>query len=963
MTSVTSTDARPTATVAGSPRPASTDDASYDPVTVVRTYVHDSDPMIRSNAASAMAAISEDYPHAAATLVDMWFNERDRDVKEHIEHEMLTLRGGALETLDSTLHVYAKDPARHRAALICRARLRVHGVGAGKTESVEALIAALLDPAPPAGAARMFGTLAALSGEERDAAAKVIVDKLRGSDRAMAQSAYALLGRLRAAGSRLARPGYVGEIARRSREPVPFYSVRAIRRVVSRLLRVTAMATAPEMSESRAVGFHTFWLIVGWSTAAALLVGMYLWATLTPEPPPGFYAVLLLAVPTTALVLATTATRRMTPIDLHYDRVMAALAQAGQAAAWVLGPVVFGLVLLVVTFGFVNRVSEWVFSFLAALSVSLFVFVIRIGTVLGYINSNARQRLERARTLIPARVAATLSPMFRKRMMFLHQTLAGASAGFLLSTMLLLAARVVRTPRIDDLGRLVEGMWLFVMPTAAAIAAAFAAVDGWGHELDPSVTTNRRSVKRDPSRPPPPTNFGDTAYVLNPRVMWRRRSAFAVIVAPLLLALVVLVWAVRGRGGEIDIAPPGAAVPLAQWFTQLPASRDFRVAFPQRVQAEVPPRSTDLATERPAVATSQLRLIEWSTAVRTADGAPDCGMRSNRREIQQLAYPGRVDEFLGWGCYAVEVSSPIDFRLSRFASVAAVLDTRIMQASTRRSDARPFAHELRVTLNADSTQVDAGEDAILVADRSRRWLLSELPARQSIILTETTGLLLTTSPGAVPRETGPVSSRPTTNEAQLPGVPTADVPLVVEIWNGGPEPLVRGTSLLRAVLPAGKYDVRVVPDEPVAQLAHVVALNIWAATPPAITAPLKAESPLLTPPATVRGTDNLKGHWPIPDASPADFEFVAERLVHLFAYVPPVQIWTPHGRQSDTIHYSMELLKLENEPRSLVANTTQISATLESGRYRLRVTRPHVSQVLIYTTRPVLEIETTSSGR
>ena len=59
------------------------------------------------------------------------------------------------------------------------------------------------------------------------------------------------------------------------------------------------------------------------------------------------------------------------------------------------------------------------------------------------------------------------------------QTLVGASCGVLTSAALLWLARNghPRTHNIDEVSRLIEGMWLFLTPTSAAIAAAFSSVD------------------------------------------------------------------------------------------------------------------------------------------------------------------------------------------------------------------------------------------------------------------------------------------------------------------------------------------------------------------------------------------------------------------------------------------------------------------------------------------------------
>ena len=136
---------RPAADSTSIVRTPSTQSGSRDPIAVIRPYIVDLDPKVRANAAAALAVVSTDFPAAAGALVDMWIAEKDASIVEQIERDLTMVSADAREAVYARLSALEHDglPERRDAARYCRGRLRLRGIGEGKPESLDALIARL----------------------------------------------------------------------------------------------------------------------------------------------------------------------------------------------------------------------------------------------------------------------------------------------------------------------------------------------------------------------------------------------------------------------------------------------------------------------------------------------------------------------------------------------------------------------------------------------------------------------------------------------------------------------------------------------------------------------------------------------------------------------------------------------------------------------------------------------------
>ncbi len=536
----------------------------------------------------------------------MWIAEKDASIVDQIERDLATLDGAARAAVDGRLTTFEHDSLAERrdAARYCRGRLRLRGIGEGNPESLDALIALTAENAHrPEDMERALAALAQLKGDEMFRAAGALRARLHSQHEWTRDQTYALLGRLRATGSPL---GYYRTIQAGVSPQAPpgaggFHAlVRDVRR---RLSTAGSLARDAAAREARRFSAGFLWTVTAWAAAGASLISIHLAATLEAQPAATFYTVYVVAVLVSSVALAASAVRRLSPIWLHYDRGAAAVQQAFAAAAWVLGPALIGVGILLASISFSNRLTNWIVALVAApLSISVFVAIIRLGTILGFGLVGGERQLP---DVTPFRRL-----WYSRRVRGVLETLVGASCGVLTTAVLLwLARRLHPHADIDEVSRLIEGMWLFLTPTSAAIASAFSLVDHFPitrAAADPRQAARASDANRATAMRNPAELYRSFRTTITPR----RVLAVALLV-PLGMALALVIDDVRTWKPRIDMAPPGQTVTALQSITDLPTRRDFRVAFPQRVVATIPEQLVESpsAGSRPDLS---LTLIEWT---------------------------------------------------------------------------------------------------------------------------------------------------------------------------------------------------------------------------------------------------------------------------------------------------------------------------------------------------------------
>ena len=926
---------------------------SRDPIAVIRPYMVDLDPKVRANAASALAVVSTDYPAAAGALVDMWIAEKDASIVDQIERDLAALDGAARAAVDGRLTTFEHDSLveRRDAARYCRGRLRLRGIGEGNPESLDALIALTAENAHrPEDMERALAALAQLKGDEMFRAAGALRARLQSQHEWTRDQTYALLGRLRSTGSPL---GYYRTIQAGVSPQAPpgaggFHAlVRDVRR---RLSTAGSLARDAAAREARRFSAGFLWTVTAWAAAGASLISIHLAATLEAQPAATFYTVFVVAVLVSSVALAASAVRRLSPIWLHYDRAAAAVQQAFAAAAWVLGPALVGVGILLASISFSNRLTNWIVALVAApLSISAFVAIIRLGTILGFgLVGGERQQ--------PG-VTAFRRLWYSRRVRGVLETLVGASCGVLTAAALLwLARRLHPHADIDEVSRLIEGMWLFLTPTSAAIASAFSLVDHFPitRAADPRQAARASDANRAAAVRNPAELYRSVRTTITPR----RVLALALLV-PLGLALALVIDDVRTWKPRIDMAPPGQTATALQSITDLPTRRDFSVAFPQRVVATIP----EQLVESPSSGSKpdlSLTLIEWTPSGTGVGGRePDCTRRTNRRVVGEEDRP-TIDRYLGWGCYSLEAGSPDRTSgIGRFSSVGLVLDVRALQAAGRSlgTDApdrerREGQYTLKLELNVSKEPSTKNAD---FGDGSTVHLLEQVPTEQKLVVRNPAAVLVSASPqilrAADSRRNKPIAeapNEPADVDNSEPSSPSADQPLRLELFKGT-ELIDQGRPdepTIERVLSPGEYVVRVggppTRAKGGARMEHPVALNVLSVRRPDIDATKPRNKPTL--------------EWRIPARLPALYEFDVPVRQTVAVEIPAVFDWAPFNPDpSVRIRYVLELRRVKGQAGTVPSGfdsevvdraTVQgdrdqiIQRVLEPGRYRCIVSAP-----------------------
>jgi hypothetical protein len=923
---------------------------SRDPIAVIRPYMVDLDPKVRANAAAALAVVATDYPTAAGALVDMWIAEKDASIVDQIERDLTALDDVAKAAVDGRLATFERDGLAERrdAARYCRGRLRLRGVGEGNLASLDALIALTAENAHrPEDMEAAQATLAQLKGEELVRAAGALRSRLNSPNEWTREQTYALLGRLRAIGSPL---GYYRTIhAGVSPQTLP-----GVRR---RLSTAASLARDAVAREARRFSAGFLWTVTAWAAAGACLISIHLAATLEAQPAATFYTAYVVAVLVSSVVLAASAVRRLSPIWLHYDRSAAAVQQTLAAAAWVLGPALIGVGILLVWISYSNRLTNWVVALVAApLSISLFVAIIRLGTILGFGLIGGERQLSGGTSFQRF--------WYSGRGRGVLQTLVGASCGVLTTALLLwLARRLHPHPDIDEVSRLIEGMWLFLTPTSAAIAAAFSLVDHSAAVRAPDPRQAARAFEANLA-----------AGVRHPAELYRsvrttitpRRVLALALLVPLGIALGLVANDVRNLKPRIDMALPGQPVIALQSITDMPTRRDFRVAFPQRIVATIPEQQRESPSSGSTPDLS-LTLIEWTPSGTGADGRePDCTRRTNRRVVAEEDRP-TIDRYLGWGCYSLEVTSPDRATgIGRFSSVGLVLDLRALQAAGQSlgggaRERRDGQYTLRLELNAGKEPSTRNAD---FGDGSTVHLLNQVPADQKLVVRNPAAVLITASPqvlrgAAEPRADESVAEEPSESADVVTPEPSGrrgDQPLRLELFKGS-DLIDQGRAdepTIERVLTPGEYVIRV--GGPLrrakgdVRMEHPVALNVLSARRPGLGA---GTEPRYEPTLA----------WPIPARLPAFYEFDVTDRQTVVLEIPAVFDWTPFKPGPSTrIRYVLELRRVKGQTgvaqsgfdsdvvsRAMVVGDRDqiIQRVLDPGRYRCIVSVPATNTGLL----------------
>jgi hypothetical protein len=296
-------------------------------------------------------------------------------------------------------------------------------------ESLALLVRTALTDPDPGVRAHAEEELAQLTGA--DAVVGMLHRELASPEVDRRQAAYGLLGRLRLRGVPAARP----------RIPLP----RRWRLAAS--LRSRAGGFWARLLDGRVlkVGLQAGGL-------GAILIALFLWASLDVSLRNGMFAQLLLIGPLLATAAALVVTRRSIPFGLQYDRLVAALGEI--CWVWFLSLVLALLGILVWSrFTGANLSAElYVSMAILALAFPLFAVAIRVGTLLA--------------------LGMTRKTSYN----FLLAVAAGAGAGLLTLT-LPLALASVPEETAGGLAPFLHGAWLLLLPSAFGLAAAFAHID------------------------------------------------------------------------------------------------------------------------------------------------------------------------------------------------------------------------------------------------------------------------------------------------------------------------------------------------------------------------------------------------------------------------------------------------------------------------------------------------------
>lgn len=908
-------------------------------IAVIRTYLRDQDPEIRQNAAAALAAIGDQ--GAIDVLIDMATDEDHPKVRDAVEKHLVQADGAA-GTLRPLMHKKLAEAHGAQAdglhGLLGRLRLR------GGLRDDPAAMQEVINMARAESSAlrqRAEDTLADLADESEISDAVEELDKgLTHSESSVRSATYTLLGRLRMQGAPVAEAHrYAGRGGWLAPLGLPYWRRLALRRRTA-----SAVNSDPRVAEAQRLSWMFVWAILSAAAYGGLVMATYLARILNPAAPEGFYPFLVLGITLIGVCAGVLATRRAVPIYLHFDRLAGGVIEVANAALWVAGPALVGVVLLLFVLEFSGNLRTWVTLVTAGtIAIVVFVAAVRAGTVVGFggliepiyevkdkaVNQSSAER-ERPQ---PWRPNAT-------RVNQVIELLAGSAAGILAFGALVSLGRWGLSGAVGSpLARLVEGLWVFVMPTAIAVAVAFTFID---------TPVPRASRAGDTARKHPVERRG-----LFPRRMrgadgpgWTRRVACALLV--LTLPVILAAASTTSAQRVTDLARDGESAPVSMMLNSVPATFDFRAAFLQKVHiaipdASMPGRATD------AVLT--ITLFKWQAAGRTDDGLPVCEGRTDKRPMQRRNAPTRLETRLGWGCYSVEVGTPIgEIATGRSTHVASVLDT------LTKAGAASGLYLLSVTLNADKQRrntASASGNAGTVLPTV--WFVDSLSARRTLTLTQPTCLTLSASPeGSVtPGFTKPASPRP-----------ASPYLLNVDLWRDSarvdldPDDM----NVTFGTVGAGTYDVRISRDDGKPMVSGFVAVNTTSK-------PVERRARSVTGTAfggaapAARRESPLSGYWNL-ETLPATYTFVVNFPQRIVASIPPSAIEPCGGINEEPVNFDFVLRLRRQAAGGLVLereadDPEEINMVLQPGTYQLEVDGYRAGKVMLLpelSPSPVLEL-------
>lgn len=906
-----------------------------NPVALVRTYARRSDPAIRRNAAAALVAIGG--VEAVDALVDMALAEADPEVLRETEEMLLGLDADPTSPVRQRLHArLAAGPTPNVTALVGRLRLR--GMDWNDKEVTRILVDMAIEESPVQRAAEQ--ALALLTDSARGLALEELRQRLNGTNARACVSTYALLGRLRMRHAPVAAPhlyGYGGGQTQAT-------SGSRWKGLVHRCRLAAAIARRPAAAATRQLSFSFAWLTFGVTGLAGIIVATYLARTMRPEPPDGFFPVQLLVTPVLGLCLGVLATRRATPTYTQFDRLAAAVGEVAYAGLWALGPVfiAFGMLLLLLSPS--GGVASWATLLLVGTGTAVaLVAAVRLGTVVGFdalVRPDCGTRQHERRT-IDSSAEPRRWRSRRSALNALVQVGVGTACGLVvLGGLLVVFRRYVSPEPGTSLARLIEGLWVFLLPSAAGVAAAFAAIDWTGRVGQGDNGDSDAPVPSSDRTSAPRTRLFDRNVV-----QWTACLSLIMFLALVLAAGVIRsAW---GSAARTDIAGPRQSAAIDRWLMTVPASVDFRVAFLQKVRIEIPRQSDASAPPLADQPDLTLTLYEWHATELSSEGGPICEGRTSRKEIASGDDPAVIEEWLGWGCYSVEVQSLSgDLPSGVLMSTSAALDIRAWQGvNASNADARPFdpdgLYTVRTALNIDS---DAGEivrDGLSAMSAAGRvQILETLPAQYALNVQEPVELLALASPTSDVEPAGDKTADATKTAADATRADPAAVGREIILWlvsdTGRQDP---GDGRVKGPLAPGRHVLHAARRDGQALASRFMTLNIL--LEPLAFGPIVSSfsefSPDMRPEAPKGQT--VAGYWRV-SALPATHQFAIAFPQRVRATIPSSEI--PGSRLDTPISptpYDVTLgLKGDTmDPRVNDGDPEIIEVLLEPGIYTLEV--------------------------
>jgi hypothetical protein len=921
------------------PTPLRTLDAGpRNAIGLVRAYVSKPDPRVRRNAIAALAAIGGD--DAIEALVDLALKERERDVLHDAEKALVTLDGSAGTVRRRLIARLKAHPSATADLVPLIVQLRSKGARWSDPEIMGVLVSAAQD------GGTMASTAERILAEQHGGDAVHIVNELRRRLESAhvdeRERAYALLGRLRRRGAEAAAPeAYARSSPRR---PGDLLKRETWKRLWRWTRMVGSVATSPQAMARRPISWSLVWAAIGGTATAAVMVALYLASTLTPEAPGEFYPVLLLVTPILGFMLSVLATRWATPAYLQFDRVTSAIIDAVAAGLWVLLPVLFTLGALLFLLGLKEDIIGWTILLVFGTAVTCtFVGAIRLGSAIGFgglvaFGANASSPIGRSsrRASMPEHIRPR-----RKVLNAIAQWVTGTAAGLIvLGVTLFLGRRLFPPDTHRSLSLLIEGLWVTLVPTAAGIAGAFAVLDWPAAESEKDLDQQRGN-----------------------RARWLQRAACWALIAVFAGSLVAGVVRAASRTQPTDIAVAGEDSRRDQLISRFPTTTYFRAGFLQKVQIEMP---GDESRDRSPFG---LDLYQHRAIGRTEDGLPICDQRSDRMLLGMADGPQRLEQWLGWGCYSVDV-----IELSG-ESAAGVRESIIQALEARASRGGIVAIseganvvQLRTVLNA------AKDRPVKLADGNPSWRIESLPSTMKIEITQPTTLLARLSPPsdfrgrrATATTAGPSPAGSVTVEEDKPEfvltLSTESGDKIVEVQTRprttpNPEPMLAFVSA--AVVP-GTYTLQVERADKKKELKErflTVDLLMEGAPPPApekvTLPPFEAAVPAAAPGQV------LAGAWAVTTV-PQRFKFAVKFPQTIVATVPTIGM---PGFRGDTGRPVPLELKIYQEGKILDTFLSQpdvLQKQLEPGQYELEVTSVEevlkIFSALVLTPKPVVQMQ------